>query len=222
MSLRNTFPLFTALLAILLLGGCSSANVVSSSEGPSLREAQMAPYDGPRPRIAVSPFERKTAIQGGGIGKGLSDMLANALFNTNRFIVLEREQLHEVIAEQDLADTGRFKEETLAPKGELEGAEFIIKGTVTQFEPKCSGGSLLLISGRQSCVAINLRIVDVRTGRVVNSTTVEGTSGTAGVGLLFSRGELPIGLGAWSKTPMEQALRQCIEKAVNHIVATKL
>lgn len=214
-------PLFILLLTITLLSGCSSATVVSSSNGPTMNEAQLEPSTGPKPRIAVKPFERKTS-KGGGIGKGLSDMLSDALFNTNRFIVLEREHINEVIEEQDLADSGRFRTETVAPKGELEGAEFIIKGAVTQFEPECSGGSLLLISAKQSCVAITLRIIDVRTGRVVNSTTVEGTSGTAGVGLVFTRSMLPIGLGAWSKTPMEKALRQCIEKAVNHIASTKL
>ena len=208
------------LLAITLLGGCSSATVVSSNNGPTIREAQFEPTVGPKPRIAVKPFERKSA-KGGGIGKGLSIMLADSLFNTNRFIVLERERIDEVMEEQDLADSGRFRNETVAPKGELEGAEFIIKGSITEFEADCSGGSLLLISAKQACVAISLRIIDVRTGRIVNSTTVEGTSGSAGVGLVFTRSALPIGLGGWSKTPMEKALRQCIEKAVNHIATTK-
>jgi curli biogenesis system outer membrane secretion channel CsgG len=219
---RQHFSIFTLLLSLLLLGGCSSATVVSGGEGPTVQEAQAAPYDGPRPRIAVKPFERKTAKGGGGIGRGLSEMLADSLFNTNRFIVLERERIKEVMEEQDLADSGRFRSETVVPKGELEGAQFIIKGTITQFEPNCRGGSLLLIGAKQACVGLTLRIIDVRTGRIVNSTTVEGTSGTAGVGLVFTRSTLPIGLGAWAKTPMEKALRQCIEKAVNHIVATKL
>ena len=209
------------LLAITLLGGCSSATVVSSNNGPTIREAQFEPTVGAKPRIAVKPFERKTAQGGGGIGSGLSTMLADSLFNTNRFIVLERERLDEVMEEQDLADSGRFRNETVAPKGELEGAEFIIKGSITEFEPDCSGGSLLLISAKQACVAISLRIIDVRSGRIVNSTTVEGTSGSAGVGLVFTRSMLPIGLGGWSKTPMEKALRQCIEKAVKHIATTK-
>jgi curli biogenesis system outer membrane secretion channel CsgG len=217
MSLR----LSTLLFSILLLGGCSSATVVSNDNGPTIAEAQAEPYDGVKPRIAVKPFERKTAKGGGGIGRGLAEMLADSLFNTNRFIVLERERLDEVMAEQDLADSGRFREETVAPKGELEGAEFLIKGTITQFEPDCRGGSLLLIGAKQSCVAITLRIIDVSTGRIVNSTTVEGTSGSGGVGLIFTKSTLPIGLGAWSKTPMEKALRQCIEKAVNHIASTK-
>ena len=221
MASRHLTSLPGLLLATLLLAGCSSATVVSSDGGPTVAAAQAEPFDGYKPRIAVKPFERKTAQGGGGIGRSLADMLADSLFNTNRFIVLERERLDEVMDEQDLADDNRFRQETVAPRGELEGAELLIKGTITQFEPDCRGGSLLLIGAKQSCVAITLRIIDVKSGRIVNSTTVEGTSGTGGVGLVFTKSTLPIGLGAWNKTPMEKALRQCIEKAVNHIATTK-
>ncbi|MDH5785721.1 MAG: CsgG/HfaB family protein [Chromatiales bacterium] len=214
MALRHT--LFPLLLPALLLVGCSSATVISGGDGPTIREAQAEPYNGNKPRIAVQPFTGK-----GGAGKGVADMLTDSLFNTNRFIVLEREQIDAVIAEQELAESSHFRKESVAPQGQLEGAELLIKGTITQFEPECRGGSLLLIGAKQACIAITLRIIDVATGRIVNSTTVEGTSGTSGIGLVFTKSTLPIGLGAWSKTPMEEALRQCIEKAVNHITTTK-
>ncbi|MGH8539024.1 MAG: CsgG/HfaB family protein, partial [Stenotrophobium sp.] len=86
----------------------------------------------------------------------------------------------------------------------------------------CKGGSIILASAKEACIAINLRIIDAATGRVVNATTVQGTSRSGSVGLIFSGGSLPIGLGAYSHTPMEQAIRQCIESAVNYIVANKL
>jgi curli biogenesis system outer membrane secretion channel CsgG len=217
MSLR----ILSLLAAVLSLGACTTANVVSSSGGPTIQQAQAAPYNGPKKRIAISGFEDK-ATNYGGLGRGVTDMLADSLFNTNRFIVLERGRLNEVIQEQDMADTGRFRESTVAPKGKLEGAELLIRGSITQFEPSCRGGSLLLIGAKEACVTINLRIIDATTGRIVNSTTVEGTSGSAGIGLIFTSAPLPVGLGAWSKTPMETALRNCIETAVHHIVDTKL
>ena len=109
-----------------------------------------------------------------------------------------------------------------ADPGELEGAELLIRGSVIQFEPKCKGGSAIIVSGNQACMAINLRIVDAATGRVVNATTVEGTSADNRVGILFPAGSLPIGLGAYSNTPMEKAIRNCIDAAVQHIANTKL
>ena len=57
---------------------------------------------------------------------------------------------------------------------------------------------------------------------VLNATTVEATSSSNGVGLLYTKSDLPIGLGAFKKTPVEKAIRNAVEAAVNHIAATKL
>jgi curli biogenesis system outer membrane secretion channel CsgG len=211
--------------AALLLAGCytTSATVVDSGAGQTVAQAQAAPYQGPQKRIAVTTFEYRAGEGSGSVGKGMSDMLTTALFNTGRFIVLEREQLDEVMSEQDRAASDRFRKETAAPKGKLEGAELLIRGSVTQFEPNCRGGSAVLVSGREACLAINLRIVDAATGRIVNATNVEGTSAESRVGIVWTRGTaLPIGLGTYSNTPMEAAIRNCIETAVKHIVDTKL
>ena len=210
-------------VAAFLFAGCSTARVVSSSGGPTITQAQQEAYNGPKPRIAVKAFEYKAARGSREIGNGMSDMLADSLFNSGRFIVLERENIKEVIEEQDFGASGRVKKETAATIGEIEGAQLLIRGSITQFEPNCRGGSLLLLlSAKQACVSINLRIVDAKSGRVVNATTVEGTSTTAGGGLIFATNALPVGLGAWSKTPMETAIRDAIEKAVQFIAKNKV
>ncbi|HZR37800.1 MAG TPA: CsgG/HfaB family protein [Nevskia sp.] len=220
--MRKSLLSLSLLGALLLAAGCtSSATVVSSSSGPTISQVQQAPANGPQYRVAVSAFDYKAA-QRSDIGQGMADMLSDSLFNTGRFIVLEREHLNEVTQEQDLANSGRFNQATAAPIGKLEGAQLLIRGSITSFEPACKGGSLIIVSGNQACVSINIRIIDAATGRVVNATTVDGTSASNSVGLIFARGDMPIGLGAYSKTPMEQAIRNCIEKAVNYIAQTKL
>jgi curli biogenesis system outer membrane secretion channel CsgG len=50
--------------------------------------------------------------RGGSVGSGMSDMLADALVNSNRFIVLERQHVKDVMAEQDFGRSGRVKRET--------------------------------------------------------------------------------------------------------------
>ena len=213
---------FLTTLGLIAVTGCTSAKVVSSSSGPTISQAQQESYSGPKKRIVVKAFEFKAARGSREVGRGMSDMLADSLFNSNRFIVLEREHIKEVIEEQDFGASGRVKKETAAPIGEIEGAQLIIRGSVTEFEPKCKGGALLIVAAQQACVTVNLRIVDAKTGRVVNATTVEGRSGSVGVGLVFATNPLPIGLGGWSKTPMESAIRNCIETAVQHITNSKL
>lgn len=215
-------PVLLAVAAFALTACATSATVVSSTDSaPTIAQAQAEPYNGPKQRIAIEPFEYRAADKGAAVGSGMADMLTDSLFNTNKFIVVERDRLDAVTAEQDLAQNSRFRKETVAPTGELEGAQLLIRGSITQFEPKCAGASVLVAATSEACIAINLRIIDVRTGRIVNATTVEATSANNGVGLLFTRTTLPIGLGAYRNTPMEKAIRNAIEAAVKHIAATK-
>jgi curli biogenesis system outer membrane secretion channel CsgG len=109
------------IMLIIGLWGCETMTTpkakVTSGGGPSIAEAQMEPYNGPKARIAVSRFTDKTGKGWwtGQIGDGMADMLTTALFNTNRFIVLERQTLQDVLAEQDLGASGRIRQDTAAP-----------------------------------------------------------------------------------------------------------
>ena len=213
----------SGLMTIVVLATGCSTNVASRNSGTTIDRAQNEPMDGPKKRIAVMPFDVKVQ-RGGQIGSGMSDMLADALVNTNRFIVLERQHVKDVMAEQDFGRSGRVKKETAPAVGEIEGAQLLIRGAVTTFEPECSGGTLAVVGVKKACVSVNMRIIDAKTGRVLNATTVDGSAMTAGVGLTanVSTMPLPLGLGGWSKTPMERAIRNCIDSAVQHIVKTNL
>ena len=222
MRMVNGIHWIAVVAIVLVAAGCSdTAAVTRPTGGPTIAKAQRLPDKGPQYRIAVADFANSAAQQAE-LGKGMADMLADALFNTGRFIVLERERLPEVTGEQDLARGKRFNPATAPPLGQLEGAQLLIRGTITAFEPACQGGSLIIVSARQACLSLNLRIVDVATGRVVSAVTVDATSADSRVGILFAGGDLPVGLGAYRKTPMEQALRNAIETAVNTIASTKL
>ncbi len=223
-----------ALLILLASAACSVTQPtarVTSGGGPSVAQAQAVPYDGPKARIAVSSFVDKTAKGFHQIGDGLSDMLTTELFNTNRFIVLERQMLGEVLAEQDLAAAGRVKQGTEAPVGEIEGAELLVTGAVTEFEPRAGGvgggvifGNLPIAlggGGNRAHLAIDLRVVDARTSRILSATTVEGTAtdiaGLAAFQVGGGASELGIGLGGYKNTPMEKAVRIAIREAVNFV-----
>jgi curli biogenesis system outer membrane secretion channel CsgG len=213
---------------------------VTTPGGKSIDEAQQEAYDGPKARIAVSQFKDKTGKGWwtGAIGDGMADMLSTALFHSNRYIVLERQQVGDVLREQDLGAAGRIKKGTEAPIGEIEGAELLITGAVTEFEGAASGGGggiggiggtagrvLGGIAGgiKKAHMAIDVRVIDTRTSRVVAATSVEGEAtdfalggALAGAG---SGGALGGALGGWSKTPTEKALRLCIQEAVKFIAS---
>lgn len=237
--------LFVLAIPLLFAGftGCvtpgTETQVTSGTDGPSMSEAQAVAYDGPKARIAVSQFKDKTGKGWwtGRIGDGMADQLVTALFNTNRYIVLERQTLDAVLEEQDLGASGRIKEETAASIGEIEGAELLVVGAVTEFEGAASGGGGgigggSLASGifgalaggfQKSHMAIDLRIIDTRTSRILAATSVEGSATDVNMGGLMggfgSGGALAGGLGGWKNTPTEKALRICIQKAVEFVVS---
>lgn len=213
---------------------------MTSPEGKSIEEAQQEAYDGPKARIAVAQFKDKTGKGWwtGAIGDGMADMLATALFHSNRYIVLERQTVSDVLREQDLGASGRIKKGTEAPIGEIEGAELLVTGAVTEFEGAASGvgGGIGGIGGtagrilggiaggiKKAHMAIDVRVIDTRTSRIVAATSVEGeaTDFALGGALAGAGGGGALGgaLGGWSKTPTEKALRICIQEAVKFIVA---
>lgn len=223
----------TLLVAAALLAVCGAAcapvqptAMVTSGGGPGMAEAQAVPYNGPQARITVSKFVDKSGKGYGDIGEGMTDMLTTALFNTNRFIVLERGELGEVLREQDLAVSGRIKKGTEAPVGEIEGAELLVVGAITEFEPNAGGGGIGILTGalgvglgvKTAHVAIDIRIIDAKTSRILAAQTVEGRAQDVGaIGGIAVGGPLAVGFGAFAKTPMEKAIRVCLQTAIDYI-----
>jgi len=222
------------------LAGCDEllqpqATVTGGMNSGTIDQAQAVAYNGPRARIAVATFDDKSAKGYRKIGNGMADMLATELVNTNRYIVLERQELGAVTAEQDLARSGRVMPGTEAPTGQIEGAELLVMGAVTEFEPDYQGGGLgaILLNPRhpagagaaikQAHVAIDLRVVDARTSRIVAATSVTGraTDIAAGLGGVIGggRSRLGIGLSGFRNTPMEKAVRVCLANAVQFVVS---
>ena len=228
--------------------GQPSVKTVSTTQ-QSIDQAQLEAYNGPKARVAVSQFNDKTAKGGGGgygfqwyspqIGNGMADMLSDALLQSNRFIVLDRQAIGDVIREQDFGGSGRVRKDTAAAIGEIEGADLLVKGSVTEFEPGSAGagggigmggfgwpGAVIggVLGGlRQSHVAMIIQVVDAKTSRLLFSTTVEGKANDfniggalAGFGGHFIGGA---GLGTFQKTPVEKAIRVAILQAVNELAS---
>jgi curli biogenesis system outer membrane secretion channel CsgG len=230
-----------ALLLPLALGACATTAGVRGGGGGDLNAARLEPYDGPRARIAVAAFTDKTAKGGGEIGEGMATMLTTALVNSNRFIVLERDELNEVLREQDLGASGRVRAGTEAPVGQIEGAELLAIGAVTAFEPEHVGvgggiiglgtliGSAILndrhkwvpvgaATYKESFLSIEVRLVDAATSRVLFTTTIDAKGIDWGGGVIAEvgggRSRLPLAFGGFQNTATEKAVRQAIDVAV--------
>jgi curli biogenesis system outer membrane secretion channel CsgG len=233
----------TGVCALVLLTGCPTAGTTSqvrdSGSGASVAEARAAQYDGPQARIAVARFENKAGNTGRwwspSIGDGMADMLTTALFQSGRFIVLERGAIDDVLAEQDLIASGRVREGASTRINELEDAELLVVAAVTEFSENASGTRGSVGGGRLGRViggiaggsssahmAIDLRIIDTSTGRILAATSVEGEARDFDIGGALAgytgRHSLGGALSTWENTPREKALRQVIGTAVEEIV----
>ena len=225
----------------LLLGACASGTQtrVTSGSSRNINEVQAQAYNGPQARIAVTRFTNKSADGNNwynpSIGDGMADMLTTALVNTGRFIVLERQALDDVLSEQDLGASGRVRADTAAAIGEIEGAEILVVAAVTEFDGNSGGtrgglggiggGILVAITGgsRSAHMAIDLRLIDARTSRILAATSVEGEAKDFNIGGALAGYTGSVGLGGaletWENTPREKALRQVIGGAVDYVVS---
>lgn len=233
---KAKFLLLGATLVSMSACQSTSTSVNAGQNSPSVNEVKKQAYNGPRARIAVARFTDKSNNSrwwSKEIGDGMSDQLTTALVNTNRFIVLERQALDTVLAEQDLVTSGRVSVQSGAGYGAIEGAEIVIVASVTEFSDDSSGGSVgaggflgdvfstVKAGFSNTHMAIDLRLIDTTTSRVLAATTVEGgskdfdfTSAMYNLGDSFTHGSL----SGWSNTPKEKALREIIEKGVQFIL----
>jgi curli biogenesis system outer membrane secretion channel CsgG len=169
---------------------------------------------------------------------GIQDLLVTELFNVDSFVVLERAALDEVVTEQEFSRSARAGDATRIPKGGLEGAELIVVGALTAFDAGAGGGALplpiplgnrgdfgvLKLALARGYVAMDLRVIDARTARVLSSVAVTGRNTRFGLdfsAFLNNRHgsiRLPGVLTYFNNTPVEKALQEMVTAAVTHIV----
>ncbi len=231
--LKSLLAVITAVFLCFICCGQDTGVTTKVTTGGA-SAADIASYQGPKARIAVGSFEVKAANAYGKIGDGTQEMLIDALFKTNRFIVLESSALKDLKGEYELGESGWASN---APqKGTFETADIILTGAITAFEPNYqgrSGGGLVVplpwkigggikIEKKEAYIAASTRLVDVRTRRVLQTGTVEGYSSKSSLGLLGGGliGSVALGAGfeSYKNTPMEKAVMIMLENAITEIV----
>ena len=208
-----TYVLSSAALALSLVG-CA----MESSHSVAVQQVETAsrPYAGVRSPISVGKFDNRSAYMRGLFSDGVDRLGSHAktilithLQQTNRFNVLDRDNMQEIKAESDLARRTQ----------NLKGADFVVTGDVTEFGRKEVGDHELFgILGRgKSQIAyakVSLNIVDASTSEVVYSAQGAGEYS-------LSNREI-VGFGStasYDSTLNGKVLDLAIREAVNKLAA---
>jgi curli biogenesis system outer membrane secretion channel CsgG len=158
----------------LMISGCAT----ESSQALSVQQTQAATraYTGVRAPIAVGKFDNRSSYLRGVFSDGVDRLgsqaktiLVGHLQQTNRFNVLDRDNMAEIKQEASIQGAAQ----------QLKGADFVVTGDVTEFGRKEVGDHQLFgILGRgKTQVAyakVTLNVVNIRTSEVIYSVQGAG------------------------------------------------
>ncbi len=234
---RKILPtLATSLCVVLLFFATNSA--ADEEKVPILTDS-VQEIQGPKRVVSVGKFDSIGSFEqqygDWDVGGGISSMMTTALVESNRFIVLERANMGQVLAEQQMKGQGVTSASTGPELGQVTGTNFLIYGSVTEFGTSDSGGGMSLgLSGgslgkmlgvglsRQSAsgkVAMDIRLVNATTSQVEEVYTVSEQIDNSAWDISVGYEGVSLGTNQFLKTPLGEAVRKCITNAVQQIAA---
>ncbi len=182
-------------------------------------------------KIAVLPFD-DGSIQdrwwdegNWDVGKGISDEFVTELLKTNKFRLIEREQIDKVIEEQDFGESGRVDAKSAAKIGKILGVQFLVMGRVTEFSLKSSEvGGLSLKKGiglgvksTNAIVAIDARLVDTSSAEIIASVTGKGNKRNTNLSVAVEWEAISFGSDEFRATNLGLAMREAVASAAQQL-----
>ncbi len=184
-------------------------------------------YKGLKHAIGCTEFANESGWSGEWkIGDNLAVMLESALFDTGRFVIVERGQLAGVLAEQDLNAGGRTAgARKVAQTGLVRPARYLATGAVSEVEESQSGGAggisfrgIRLGGGRSEAqVTVIVKLIDTTTGEIVAKERIVGKAGNTSLKVGLDAAGVSTDLGGFKKTPLGQAAQDGINQAAAYI-----
>lgn len=195
--------------------------------------------EGPKRVVSVGKFDAIGSFEqqygDWDIGGGMSAMMTTALVESGRFIVVERANMNQVLAEQQLKGQKVVSSTTGPALGQVTGTNFLIYGSVTEFGAADQGGGMSLgFSGgslgkmlstglsrntTSGKVAMDIRLVNTTTSQVEEVYKVSEQIDNSSWDVSLGYQGMSLGTNQFLKTPLGEAARKCITTAVQQIAA---
>lgn len=214
-----------ALLIAALIGGSLAGCATETSKAIAVPAVASAarPYVGQRTLIAVGKFDNRSSFMRGIFSDGVDRLgsqsktiLISHLQGTNRFNVLDRDNMAEIKQESE------YKKQAQ----NIKGADFVITGDVTEFGRKEVGDQQLFgIMGRgKTQVAyakVSLNVVNIATSEVVYSAQGAGEYSLSNREVLGFGGTASYDATLNGKV-LDLAMREAVERLVAGVEAGAL
>src|SRR3546814_20446 len=244
--------LFVAIGMMAILQGCAVREPMSADQHPPTLTPRTSTYQDllalPRPKgplvAAVYGFRDQTGQYkptpassfSTAVTQGAASMLVDAMQASGWFVVLEREGLQNVLTERKIIRASQAKPD-VAPNIQSElpsllAANIIMEGAIVAYETNVrSGGQGARYLGiglsqeyRVDQVTVNLRAIDVRSGRVLSNVmttkTIFSVGRSANVYKFIEFKELlEAEAGYTTNEPAQLCVLSAIEAAVAHLIA---
>lgn len=232
--MRKCLIAISLIVIFIGLEGCAQVSEftekVTSPASKVEKPLVTCPPSSVRPTLAVMDFEIKAGYSAQRqLADGLSDMLVNALVESQCFRVVERSRMKELLREQGLGLGGTVDQSTAASVGKLAGAQLLVMGAITEFKEDESGGLGGALLGKVAAgvgmtsahVGLIVRIVDSTTGEILLSKSVDKKVrkiGVAGGGSVFG---IPMGGALFKSKAMQDAVEQTLIETAGIIAKQK-
>ena len=201
-------------VAVLLAALATSSQAQRKTQIVETAKPTQAP-DGKtiKRKVAIGRFSNETQYAKGifydkendPMGKQALDILSAKLAASDKFLLLERSDLAQLLEEAKKSDNGL----------QTIGADYMIIGSITQFGRKNTGKEGVFTSTKMQTVeaAVAIRLVDVSTGLIVYSDEAKGQA------QITSKSTLGVGGRAdYDATLSDKAISEAIGQLVENII----
>lgn len=215
MKIKKT-GLFFLIFPILIAGCSTQQNVVQTTS-----QAQKPPTNGYsneqqvlKRKVAIARFSNETQYAKGifydkendPIGSQALDILSTKLVSSNKFILLERNDIDKIMDEMELSGSDSYQK---------IGADYLIIGSVTEYGRKNIGDVNVFSRSKTQVVeaGVSLRLIDVFTGQIIYSEEAKGQAETSN--------QTVLGLGertSYDATLSDKAISAAISKLVENVI----
>ncbi len=202
-------------LAILMIVFNVSAQMKVEKVEPQIQEKKIEEQVLKR-KVAIARFSNETQYAKGlfydkendPLGKQTVDILSTKLAASDKFILLERQDLDKIISEIDYAENENYQK---------VGADYLIIGSITEFGRKNVGKLKVFSRSKTQTVqaGVSIRLVDVSTGQIIYSEEAKGEAETANK-TVMGFGERTDYDATLSDKAISAAISQLVENIINN------